>query len=141
MTVRASAAVDHAALGLGYHTATCAGEGTAKRLIVSPGSCHVDPELHTWGWAVQLYATRSTDSWGFGDFRDLRRLNEWSSRHGSSMVLINPLHAPSPGAATPIDPKEISAALTVLLPNVSADKICSPFLVMTFVSPVKEISS
>ena len=99
MIVPAGASVDHAALGIGYHAATPTGGGTAKRLIVSPGSCHIDPDLHTWGWAVQLYATRSADSWGFGDFRDLRRLNEWSSRHGSSMVLINPLHAPSPVAS------------------------------------------
>ena len=99
MTLAAGIAVEHAALGLGYHTATSLGGGTAQRLIVSPGSCHVDPDLRTWGWAVQLYATRSTDSWGFGDFRDLRRLNEWSARHGSSMVLINPLHAPSPIAS------------------------------------------
>ena len=99
LTLPAGAAIEHAALGLGYHTATQIGGGP-KRLIVSPGSCHVDPDLRTWGWAVQLYATRSTDSWGFGDFRDLRRLNEWSAGHGSSMVLINPLHAPSP-VATP----------------------------------------
>ena len=99
MTLAAGTAVEHGALGLGYHTATSLGGGTTKRLIVSPGSCHVDPDLRTWGWAVQLYATRSTDSWGFGDFRDLRRLNEWSARHGSSMVLINPLHAPSPVAS------------------------------------------
>ena len=100
LTLPAGAAIEHAALGLGYHTAAQIGGGDPKRLIVSPGSCHVDPDLRTWGWAVQLYATRSTDSWGFGDFRDLRRLNEWSARHGSSMVLINPLHAPSP-VATP----------------------------------------
>jgi 4-alpha-glucanotransferase len=99
LTLASGAEIDHASLGLGYHTATPTDGGTAKRLIVSPGSCHVDPTLHTWGWAVQLYATRSTDSWGFGDFRDLRRLNEWSARHGSSMVLINPLHAPSPVAS------------------------------------------
>ncbi len=99
MAVASGTAIDHRALGLGYHTATAAAGGTPKRLIVSPGACHADPDLHTWGWAVQLYATRSTDSWGFGDFRDLRRLNQWSARHGSSMVLINPLHAPSPVAS------------------------------------------
>ncbi len=99
LTLTSGAEVDHASLGLGYHTATPTGGGKAKRLIVSPGSCHVATDLHTWGWAVQLYATRSTGSWGFGDFRDLRQLNEWSARHGSSMVLINPLHAPSPVAS------------------------------------------
>ena len=83
-------------VGPGYHVARNEETGGETRLIVTPGVCHVDPSLKAWGWAVQLYATRSRDSWGFGDFRDLRRLNEWSSAHGSSMVLINPLHAPSP---------------------------------------------
>ena len=83
----------------GYHRAVDDATGSATSLIVTPGRCHVDPTLNAWGWAVQLYALRSTDSWGFGDFRDLRRLNEWSVAHGSSMVLINPLHAPSPLAS------------------------------------------
>ena len=83
----------------GYHRAVDDATGSATSLIVTPGRCHVDPTLNAWGWAVQLYAMRSTDSWGFGDFRDLRRLNEWSVAHGSSMVLINPLHAPSPLAS------------------------------------------
>ncbi len=99
ITLAPGFSIDHTTLGAGYHTATALESGAAKRLIVSPGVCHVDPDLHTWGWAVQLYAMRSSDSWGFGDFRDLRRLNEWSARRGSSMVLINPLHAPSPVAS------------------------------------------
>ena len=83
----------------GYHHAVDERTGATSSLIVSPGRCHVDPSLKAWGWAVQLYAMRSSDSWGFGDFRDLRRLNEWSVGHGSTMVLINPLHAPSPVAS------------------------------------------
>ncbi len=83
----------------GYHRTVDQSTGTETSLIVTPGQCHVDPTLKAWGWAVQLYAMRSTDSWGIGDFRDLRRLNEWSAQHGSSMVLVNPLHAPAPVAS------------------------------------------
>lgn len=85
--------------GPGYHVARNLQTGVETRIIATPGVCHMDQDLRTWGWAVQLYAMRSHDSWGFGDFRDLRRLNAWSAEHGSSMVLINPLHAPAPVAS------------------------------------------
>ncbi len=97
--VRAGTSLSWDELMPGYHRAVDDTTGTVTSLIVTPGRCHVDPSLRSWGWAVQLYAMRSSDSWGFGDFRDLRRLNEWSAGHGSSMVLINPLHAPSPVAS------------------------------------------
>lgn len=60
------------------------------------GRCHLPPELHTWGWAAQLYALRSRGSWGIGDLADLRALGEWSRRLGAGMLLINPLHAVLP---------------------------------------------
>ena len=46
-----------------------------------------------WGWALQLYALRSRDSWGAGDFADLRRFARWSRRQGASVMLLNPLGA------------------------------------------------
>jgi 4-alpha-glucanotransferase len=49
-----------------------------------------------WGWAVQLYAVRSKDSWGIGDMADLRRLARWSRREGASLILLNPLGAQNP---------------------------------------------
>lgn len=87
------------ALGPGYHRSRELTTGDESRIIATPGVCHVDESRKAWGWAVQLYAMRSTDSWGYGDFRDLRRLNEWSAKRGSSTVLINPLHSPSPVAS------------------------------------------
>lgn len=56
-----------------------------------------------WGWALQLYALRSRDSWGVGDFADLRRFARWSRRAGASVALLNPL-----GAQNPILPYEPS---------------------------------
>src|SRR5947209_12062022 len=50
----------------------------------------------TWGWAVQLYALRSRDSWGVGDLADLRRFARWSSKTGASVILLNPLGAQTP---------------------------------------------
>jgi 4-alpha-glucanotransferase len=50
-----------------------------------------------WGWAVQLYALRSAESWGMGDLGDLRRLSRWSAADlGAGILLVNPLHAASP---------------------------------------------
>ena len=79
---------------LGYHTLEF--DDGPVRLIVSPGRCP-RPERRAWGWAVQLYATRSSASWGIGDLGDLRRFGEWASARGASIALINPLHAVAPG--------------------------------------------
>lgn len=69
-------------------------------LVVSPGACCLPPGLRTWGWAVQLYAARSHDSWGMGDLADLERLARWSARQGAGMLLLNPLHASLPTVQT-----------------------------------------
>src|SRR5450759_5603060 len=46
----------------------------ARRLKLPPDPCAIAPN-RAWGWAVQLYAARSRDSWGIGDMADLRRLS------------------------------------------------------------------
>lgn len=80
---------------IGYHTLD---GGT--RLVVSPGRCLLPDGLRTWGWAVQLYAARSAQSWGMGDLADLARLARWSAGQGAGMVLVNPLHASLPTVQT-----------------------------------------
>lgn len=79
----------------GYHSFHRTDE-IVTQVIVSPGHCVLPDGLKTWGWAVQLYAMRSTRSWGIGDFGDLRTLNDWSIDRGAGMVLVNPLHGASP---------------------------------------------
>jgi 4-alpha-glucanotransferase len=64
--------------------------------------CETGPE-RAWGWAVQLYALRSRQSWGIGDLSDLRRFASWSRSAGASVVLLNPL-----GAQNPMLPYEAS---------------------------------
>jgi 4-alpha-glucanotransferase len=49
-----------------------------------------------WGWQVQLYAARTADSWGIGDFRDLARICHMASAQGASCVQVSPLHAFAP---------------------------------------------
>ncbi|MDQ2933894.1 MAG: 4-alpha-glucanotransferase [Chloroflexota bacterium] len=65
-------------------------------LIVGPGRCHLPGPLRAWGWAAQLYATRSMVSWGIGDLADLARLAAWSHDVGADYVVVNPLLAPGP---------------------------------------------
>ena len=90
---------DHlpADLPLGYHTLSTRGEPEPVRLIVAPPRCPL-PSGRSWGWAAQLYATRSTTSWGIGDLADLRRLGRWAAGLGARVLLINPLTAPLPVA-------------------------------------------
>lgn len=71
----------------GYHRLRTEGSDRAVDLIVSPGSCWLPPDLKTWGWAVQLYAARSRNSWGIGDFADLETLAQWSSRELGASTL------------------------------------------------------
>jgi 4-alpha-glucanotransferase len=88
---------------VGYHELAPMGKSASTKLIVTPGHCHLPSELKTWGWSVQVYATRSRSSWGIGDLGDLRRLGEWAKSIGAGMVLINPLNA-----ALPLLPQEAS---------------------------------
>jgi 4-alpha-glucanotransferase len=84
-------------LPLGYHTLRYRDSVREIRLIVSPGRCYLPDPLRIWGWSAQLYALRSSRSWGMGDFGDLRRLAQWSAKElGAGIILINPLQASSP---------------------------------------------
>jgi 4-alpha-glucanotransferase len=67
----------------------------AHRLQISPARCVTAPG-RSWGWAAQIYAMRSRDSWGIGDFADLRRLGRMLKGQGASVLLINPLGAQPP---------------------------------------------
>ncbi len=85
----------------GYHSLALRADVEPTRLIVAPRRCAL-PARRGWGWAAQLYATRSTASWGIGDLADLRRLGAWATGLGASLLLINPLYLrieEIPGAA------------------------------------------
>ena len=90
-------------LPIGYHRLVArAGHGETL-VIVTPGHCHLPDDLLTWGWAAQLYAARSRESWGIGDLADLRRLGRWARETtGAGVVMINPLTAATP--VRPIEP-------------------------------------
>jgi 4-alpha-glucanotransferase len=76
----------------GYH-ALCTTSDGRQTVIVTPGRCPAPPS-RAWGWAAQVYAARSGESWGIGDFRDLERLARWTRASGGRIVVVNPLHPP-----------------------------------------------
>ena len=63
--------------------------------ILDDKPCAPGPD-RAWGWAIQLYALRSRESWGVGDLTDLRRFGRWARSAGASLVLLNPLSAQRP---------------------------------------------
>jgi 4-alpha-glucanotransferase len=80
-------------LPLGYHRLET--DAGSRPLFVVPHRCYL-PASRVWGFAVQLYATRSRDDWGMGDLADLRRLARWARAVGAGTLLLNPLHAVAP---------------------------------------------
>ena len=91
-------------LPAGYHELKDPSNGRSEQLMVTPHGCYLPPDLHTWGWAIQLYALRSSRSWGIGDLGDLTAFGGWTARNfGCGFCLVNPL-----GAATPVVPQQTS---------------------------------
>jgi 4-alpha-glucanotransferase len=99
---RTVAAGEEVKVPLGYHQFHTDGAAKPIRVIGCPRQCHLPDDLRVWGWAVQLYATRSRESWGIGDLADLRRLGAWSRGLGAAVAMLNPLTAATPIA--PIEP-------------------------------------
>ena len=83
-------------LPLGYHDFVSRRKASTVRVIVAPRACPAPPHMRAWGWAVQLFAARSTQSWGIGDLGDLRTLAQWSKTLGAELLLVNPLTAVEP---------------------------------------------
>lgn len=78
-------------------------------LVVTPARLTTADPLEQrpgWGLATQLYSSRSTRSWGIGDFEDLADLAAISGARGADYVLVNPLHAAEP--APPVQPSPYS---------------------------------
>jgi 4-alpha-glucanotransferase len=94
---------------LGYHKLRpMRSRSTFTRLIVTPSKCYFAEDSKVWGWALQLYSLRSRESWGIGDFSDLRAFCRWAvEKHHAGIIMTNPLNASAPGLpqeASPYSP-------------------------------------
>jgi 4-alpha-glucanotransferase len=70
------------------------------RLIITPDTCYIPPELQSgkaWGISVNLYSLQSKRSWGIGDFKDLNTLAHMMTEEKAGVkpdfLGVNPLHA------------------------------------------------
>ncbi len=96
----------------GYHRLTVRLGDVAEdaTLIAVPPACFIAPAMEQgrmWALATQLYALRSHNNWGIGDFTDLARLAMVAAHAGAQSIALNPLHElyPSnPRAASPYAP-------------------------------------
>lgn len=89
-------------LPLGAHRLVPDDGGPTTSLFVVPPRAPRPPR--GWGWSTQLYATRSSTSWGHGDLADLAELARWSSASGASVCAHNPLGAPLPTDHVQVSP-------------------------------------
>ena len=78
---------------VGYHV-LYTDDGMRHLVICAPDALQTPGR--SWGWQVQLYAARSTDSWGIGDFRDLGLICRLAAHQGASCVQVSPVHAVAP---------------------------------------------
>lgn len=111
--------VEHRRLALGrlgpagYHRLRILGESEAEAtLVFAPKRCYLPPALDSpqsraWGLSTHLYALRSKQDWGVGNFGDLGRLCGMTGEAGGSLVATNPFHAlfpRRPAEASPYSP-------------------------------------
>ncbi|RSX51320.1 4-alpha-glucanotransferase [Bifidobacterium goeldii] len=95
-------------LPIGYHTVSVQAGGVRRTstLIVAPPRIELPEAIQhkqRWGWMTQLYSVRSAQSWGVGDYGDLKRLlRDAGERSGADFMLINPIHASAP--IPPLEP-------------------------------------
>jgi 4-alpha-glucanotransferase len=95
-------------------------------LIVAPDRCREPADIaqgaRLWGVAVQLYALRSENNWGIGDFSDLAELLRHAAAAGAGFVGISPVHALFPSDPTLFSPYSASSrhALNVMFIDVAS---------------------
>ena len=79
--------------------------GRHRLVLCAPERFHVP--RRSFGWSVQLYAARTDQSWGIGDYDDLRQIAVAAAETGAGFVLTCPLHAGNLGThpmASPYSP-------------------------------------
>ncbi|HEX4366600.1 MAG TPA: glycogen debranching protein GlgX [Rhodopila sp.] len=81
-------------------------------LTVAPDTCYLPPALsqgdRRFGIAAHLYALRSPEDQGIGDFSTLRCLATAAARAGAAMIGLNPLHALFPHDRSRVSPYQPS---------------------------------
>ncbi|MEJ2672580.1 MAG: 4-alpha-glucanotransferase [Deltaproteobacteria bacterium] len=87
-------------LELGYYDLTLRAHSRGRketgrtRLIAAPPQAYAPEWLEQgprfWGFNLPLYAIKSRDNWGVGDFADLMAMMRWAGDLGAAFVGVNP---------------------------------------------------
>ncbi|MEL6544843.1 MAG: 4-alpha-glucanotransferase, partial [Myxococcota bacterium] len=89
-------------------------EDSHCHVVCAPIEAHRPKELDArrmWGPAIQLYALRTENNWGIGDFDDLESVVHYFASLGADFVGLNPLHSlfpDNPSQASPYGPSSRS---------------------------------
>ncbi|WOH36328.1 4-alpha-glucanotransferase [Thalassotalea fonticola] len=120
----------------GYHslTITLGNETASGHLIVAPQKCYSPndaADYRMWGLAAQLYSVKSENSWGMGDFGDLKNLVKQSAKRGITAIGLNPLHPLYPNNPAHISPYSPTSrcflnTLYIDVTSVANFKSCKP---------------
>lgn len=70
--------------------------GKERLVLCAPDRFRVP--RRSFGWSVQLYAARTSQSWGIGDYADLASIARVATETGAGFLLICPLHAGNLGS-------------------------------------------
>ncbi len=82
-------------LDIGYYAIKLQSKNKSyeSTLIVAPQKCYVkEGNKKYWGFALQLYALKSKNNWGVGDFSDLKKIAKIAKNAGADVIGLNPLH-------------------------------------------------
>jgi len=78
----------------GRHLLTGEQGDSPCRVTVAPPRCHFPPDMpRSFGYAAQLYALRSAQDQGIGDFSTLTELAQRAAESGAALLALNPFHA------------------------------------------------
>jgi 4-alpha-glucanotransferase len=107
---------------IGYHQLTLEvrGRQTNVLIIAAPRRAFDLPKRGLWGGFLPLYALRTKESWGAGDFSDLDRLARWLAEYGGGLVATLPLLATFLGSA-PFEPSPYAPASRLFWNEVYVD--------------------
>lgn len=107
---------------IGYHHLTIEVRGRRSKVLIlaSPRRSFDLPQRGLWGGFLPLYALRTKDSWGAGDFSDLDRLARWIAGYGGGLVATLPLLATFLGSE-PFEPSPYAPASRLFWNEVYVD--------------------
>lgn len=81
-------------IAIGYHQLSLEGNNNNCLIICAPQKLQTDEKIKkTWGPFVPLYAVRSKDNWGIGDFNDLKKISDLTSNYGAQWLGALPMLA------------------------------------------------